>query len=125
MKRKRNIILIMLIVIIIIIAVMIWMYQKEKTIKCSSLNTNISLVFKNNKLRYVKGTIDLDSGVSEYDLMFDNNIKYNKKKNRIEFAIPYEKENEGALGYIGFNYNNSSKYKNVIKNLEDNNYYCK
>lgn len=125
MKRKRNIIFAMLIVIIVIISVMIWLYQKEKTIKCNSLNTNVSLVFKNNKLRYVKGTVDLDSGTSEYDLMFDNNIKYNKKKNRIEFAIPYEKENEGALGYIGFNYNNSSKYKDVIKNLEDNNYYCK
>ena len=125
MKRKRNIIIVMLIVIIVIIAVMIWLYQKEKTIKCNSLNTNVSLVFKNNKLRYVKGIIDLDSGTSEYDLMFDNNIKYNKKKNRIEFAIPYEKENEGALGYIGFNYNNSSKYKDVIKNLENNNYYCK
>ena len=81
MKRKRNIIFVMLIVIIVIIAVMIWLYQKEKTIKCNSLNTNVSLVFKNNKLRYVKGTIDLDSGTSEYDLMFDNNIKYNKKKN--------------------------------------------
>lgn len=126
-KKNKIIVIVTISVILLCILAFIVASNREKVVKCKYIDGNMELTFKKNNLVYIEGTISSKSNgieVFEQDEINNNVIKYNKKNNTIKFSIPYKKHNERALNYIGFNYNNSSKYKDIIKSLEDNNYYC-
>lgn len=134
MKNNKKIkLLCVLIAIVIIFAIVIAIIVSKTNVKiitCKSSSNSVTITFKGNKIHYIKGNIKMVSGYDKDDNLnknlelYHNLINYDYSKNTVKYSMYYNKDNEGALNFVGFNYNNSPKYKDVIKNLEDNNYYC-
>lgn len=123
-KIKRIIICVLcLLCLIVLIILGLINFNKEKIVTCTSMDNKIEMEFKKNKLYYVRGTKKVDNFSSEK--INNLNIKYDEKENLLTFSLYYSRENEYELSVIGFNYNNSDKYKDVIELFENDNYYCK
>ena len=122
-------ILLSLIIVFVIFVIIIGEKNKVKIVKCKSNDKKVTITFKSNKIYFVEGQYKMNKGFTEeqYNNIQANRelINYDSSNNTLNYSMYYNKDNEAALNFIGFNLNNSSKYKDVIKNLEDNNYYCK
>lgn len=134
MRKKGKMLLIVGIIIILLVALLLLIINnnKEKVITCSATNKKMVLTFEKGNIVYLKGYENLgklneeDKQNIEYNLSHYNNvITFDEENNNINFSMNYNKENQYALEYIGFSYNDSPKYKDVIKRLESDNYYCK
>ena len=122
-KIKILSILLSLIIVFVIFVIIIGEKNKVKIVKCKSNDKKVA------KIYFVEGQHKMNKGFTEeqYNNIQVNRelINYDSSNNTLNYSMYYNKDNEAALNFIGFNLNNSSKYKDVIKNLEDNNYYCK
>ncbi len=134
MKKKRNMMLLILtcLVVVLIITLILFCKNKERVVVCKKNGIKYTIIFRNSNIYHISGTRKLKNISKENEENFEisiipytNVINYNKEKQEIDFSITYDEKNKDVLNYVGFNYNNSSKYKDVIKNMEDNNYYCK
>lgn len=117
--------------VIIFLIILLSNINHKKELKCTSLNNNVTIKFNGKTPVYVEGKMTYkdieveDNSIGDNLSMYSNIFINNKTDRYIKYAMNYSKENASALNYVGLNYDKKMTYKQLRKNLESNNYYCK
>ena len=90
----------------------------------------MEVIFKGNKPVFVQGKIDVSGvenleSVKESISIYSEIIHFNETKNNIKYSFSYNEINSSALNFIGLSYDKNTTYKEIKKNLQNSNYYCK
>ena len=133
MKKNKILYLILgIILLIIIICSIILIKNHKKELTCKNQESFITMRFVKNKLESLEGEIIIsESGEMITTEINNDSYKYNnllilsKDGKKITYSFDYVDGNQAALSYIGLNYGDSIKYKDLKRSFEAKKYKCK
>ncbi len=133
MKKNKILYLILgIVLLIIIICSIILIKNHKKELTCKTQNSYITMKFIKNKLESLEGEIIISENsemiiteINDNSYKYDHLLVLSKDGKKITYSFDYVDGNQAALSYIGLNYGDSIKYKDLKRSFEAKKYKCK